>query len=181
MLPLRTLAALLATTLVAFLALTSLQTWAQPPPAQVSEHFTSQRFVLPVTGEVRNLFDPPDKPWQSGHRGVDIAANPGAHIVAPASGIIAYVGSIDGVPIVSIDHANGIRTTYQPIDAALKQGEYVKQGDLIGYLSSGDAQVLYHCAPNSCLHWGARTGPETYIDPLSLLERVTIRLYPAVN
>ncbi len=37
-------------------------------------------------------FDPPDRPWLSGHRGVDLQASDGDELYAPADGIISFAG-----------------------------------------------------------------------------------------
>jgi murein DD-endopeptidase MepM/ murein hydrolase activator NlpD len=43
-------------------------------------------WTWPVVGPVIQAFDPPDTPYGSGHRGIDIAAEVGTTIVAPAMG-----------------------------------------------------------------------------------------------
>lgn len=84
---------------------------------------------------------------------------------------MAYVGSVAGTRVVSIDHADGVRTTYQPVRASVRVGQPVAEGQRIGTLGpSRDG------APG--LHWGAKTGPDDYLNPLSLLQMPTIRLKP---
>ena len=41
-------------------------------------------WTWPVVGPVIQTFDPPDTPYGSGHRGIDIAASVGTTVVAPA-------------------------------------------------------------------------------------------------
>ena len=132
-------------------------------------------YVDPVPGEpvVLRGFDPPDQPWLAGHRGVDLAADVGDPITAAADGVVAFAGVVAGTPVVSIDHADGLRTTYQPVTAVVEAGAPVTGGEHLGDLGEGD-----HCGPDPCLHWGARTGPKSYVDPLALLRPPVVRLYP---
>src|SRR5690606_7535553 len=44
------------------------------------------RFRLPVDGPVVRRFAPPPEPWLPGHRGVDLAAAPGAVVHAAGAG-----------------------------------------------------------------------------------------------
>jgi murein DD-endopeptidase MepM/ murein hydrolase activator NlpD/capsular polysaccharide biosynthesis protein len=117
----------------------------------------------PIAGApvVQRSFDPPNIVWASGHRGVDIAAEPGDPILAAAEGTVAFAGSIAGKPVVTIDHGS-VRTTYEPVASTLRIGEAVALGQVIGELGTGG-----HCG-NHSLHWGLREG-RSYLDPLLLL------------
>jgi len=133
-------------------------------------------YVDPVTGEahasnVTRRADIPEKNWLPGHRGVDLAARTGQTIVSAEDGVVAFTGVVAGVPVVSVDHAGGIRTTYQPVHATVKVGDRVTEGDPIGRMAPpvGD---------HAGLHWGALTGKDSYINPLSLLDAPPIRLKP---
>ncbi len=132
-------------------------------------------YVWPTGTAVAVLrpFAAPPQPWQSGHRGVDLDLATGAAVIAAGDGVVAFAGTVAGRGVVSIDHADGIRTTYEPVTAVVAAGERVGSGQVIGYLAGAA-----HCAPASCLHWGARRGPEVYLDPMLLLRAVVIRLYP---
>ena len=118
-------------------------------------------------------FDPPAVVWGRGHRGVDLAAAEGTQIRSAAAGTVAFAGMVAGRPVVSIDHADGIRTTYEPVEPAVSAGDAVAAGQVVGTLLPG------HRSDGVCaLHWGARTGPKTYINPLRLLQPAVIRLKP---
>lgn len=132
--------------------------------------------VSPVTastkpGKILRRFDPPPKPWLAGHRGVDLEHPVGAEVVASQAGRVRFAGTVAGVPTISIDHGNGLRTTYQPVHAYVSAGDEVHQSQVIGYLG-------YPIAQGPGLHWGATTGEDTYINPLSLLSQPSIRLKP---
>ena len=84
-----------------------------------------------------------------GHRGVDLAARPGQDILAAEDGVVAFVGVIVGVPVISIDHADGIRTTYQPVFPSVTVGDAVREGQPIGRMASPNGD-------HDGLHWGAK-------------------------
>ena len=118
-------------------------------------------------------FDPPAVVWGSGHRGVDLALTAGSPVLAAGDGTVVFAGMVAGRPVVSIDHADGIRTTYEPVEAVVGAGDAVGRGQVIGTLVAG------HRADGvDALHWGARTGPKTYVNPLRLLDPPVIRLKP---
>jgi murein DD-endopeptidase MepM/ murein hydrolase activator NlpD len=122
---------------------------------------------------VTRRFEPPPEPWLPGHRGVDLAGRPGEQVSASAAGRIFFAGTVAGRGVVSIVHPDGIKTTYEPVTPAVKQGDRVGRGEPIGALASGHEG----CPVTACLHWGAIRG-EVYLDPLSLLDLGPIRLKP---
>lgn len=124
-------------------------------------------------GVVLEDFDPPAVRWGSGHRGVDLSLAAGSPVLAAADGTVAFAGTVAGRPVVSIDHADGIRTTYEPVEASVSGGDAVTRGQAIGTLVAG------HRADGAdALHWGARTGPKEYVNPLRLISPPVIRLKP---
>lgn len=129
-------------------------------------------YVSP-TGSVHVLraFDRPEHNWLPGHRGVDLSLPVGGQVVAAGDGVVAFAGVVAGMPTVSVDHADGIRTTYQPVHARVTRGEQVREGQEIG--------TLGHPVDGwPGLHWGARRGADDYVNPLSLLDAPVIRLKP---
>ena len=150
-------------------------------PDLVSTDSTASRsgYDWPVAGDggdptVLRGFDPPPLPWLPGHRGVDLAAELSAPVRAAGPGTVAFAGMVAGRPVVSIQHPDGLRTTYEPVTPTVQAGDAVETGDLIGRLDDAGS----HCE-SACLHWGVRTGTDDYLDPLVLLgAEVVIRLYP---
>ena len=125
---------------------------------------------------VHSRFAPPAQPWLAGHRGVDLVARQGTPVRAAGEGVVAYAGRLAGRGVVSVRHAGGIRTTYEPVLAEVSIGVAVRRGQVIGTV---DRWTATHrgCAARSCLHWGARLAGR-YVDPLSLLDPPTVRLLP---
>ena len=93
-----------------------------------------------------------------------MAAPVGTTVVAANDGVVAFAGPVAGRLFVSIDHADGIRTTYSFLSAVLvKRGQTVARGDPVAASGTGDGS-----SPEPHLHFGARTGGD-YIDPEPLL------------
>ncbi len=124
---------------------------------------TTGGWPLDGTPTVEEGFDPPDEPWGAGHRGVDLGARPGQRVLAPADGTVVFVGRVGGKPVVVIDHG-GMRSTFEPVEASVRVGQRVRQGEVVGRVGHEA-----HCR-DRCLHWGLKRG-KTYLDPLVLIGR----------
>lgn len=148
-----------------------LSPWAaQPSPVTAP----SAAFGWPVEPhDVVRRFDPPEVPWGSGHRGVDLRSRPGVDIVAPSDGVVTFSGSVAGRGVLTLRHPEGFDTTYEPVTDQVPEGTVVRRGERIATLAPG------HCDP-ACLHWGYKTGPKTYRDPLTLVQRTLPILLPPV-
>lgn len=148
----------LFTSLVLLLAVTPLQRGAVVAAASVPP------YLRPVKGAILRHFEPPPTPYAAGHRGIDMRAAVGTTVVAANDGVVAFAGPVAGRLFVSIDHADGIRTTYSFLSAVLvKRGQTVKRRDPVALSGTGDGS-----SPEPHLHFGARIG-ESYIDPEPLL------------
>ncbi|GAA2623067.1 M23 family metallopeptidase [Paractinoplanes durhamensis] len=131
-------------------------------------------FAWPVTpAQVTRRFDLPPQRWLPGHRGVDLGAPPGAVVRSAGAGRVSFVGVVAGVGVVSVSHAGGLRTTYQPVAASVAVGDQVATGDQLGLLDGGHPG----CSETACLHWGLLRG-RVYLDPLALLGLGRVRLLP---
>ncbi|WP_328292058.1 M23 family metallopeptidase [Kineococcus sp. NBC_00420] len=109
--------------------------------------------------------------YEAGHRGVDLAASPGQPVVAVDGGTVTFAGSVAGREVVVVLHADGLRTTYEPLAPLVSSGDGVRAGQPLGTLS-GPA----HCATD-CLHLGLRDG-DRYLDPLGRLRAAAPVLLP---
>ena len=119
--------------------------------------------LQPVPAVVHGFRAPPS-PWSAGHRGVDLTATVGQTVLAPTAGRVVFVGTVVDRGVLTLAHAGGLRTTYEPVDAVVPVGAVVAAGQPFAVLQPGPG----HCLPASCLHWGARLG-DRYVDPLRLV------------
>jgi murein DD-endopeptidase MepM/ murein hydrolase activator NlpD len=130
--------------------------------------------LTPVApGLVVRPFDPPPQPWLAGHRGVDLAASAGAPVRVPRDGTVAFARMVAGRGVVTVVHAGGLRTTYEPVTPSVTVGDELSAGATLGVLDAGHPG----CPVAACLHWGLRRGPD-YLDPMILLGRGRVRLLP---
>ncbi|MEO7070157.1 MAG: peptidoglycan DD-metalloendopeptidase family protein [Nostocoides sp.] len=117
-------------------------------------------------------FRAPTTNYGSGHRGIDVSGSAGRTVRAVAAGQVSFAGVIGGKPTVAVTHADGIRSTYEPVLATVTVGESVVVGQPIGVVAASGS----HCA-TTCVHLGAIRGG-TYLDPLLLLRSWRVRLLP---
>ena len=129
----------------------------------------------PQSRGVSRAADIPEQNWKPGHRGVDLPLPIGHPVLAAGDGVVAFVGSVAGTPVLAIDHPGGIRTTYQPVRSDLAVGDAVREGQPVGTLTRAPTSFS---GSHDGLHWGALMGKDSYIDPLTLLEPPQIRLKP---
>jgi murein DD-endopeptidase MepM/ murein hydrolase activator NlpD len=123
----------------------------------------SWRWPLAPRPPVLRSFDPPPKPWLSGHRGVDLGFTAGGTgVLSPAPGTVSFVGVVVDRPVITIDHGDGLRSSFEPVESTLAVGAAVGAGEVIGTALPG------HCPASQCLHWGVRDGEE-YVNPLQFV------------
>lgn len=121
-------------------------------------------WAWPVVGPVVRGFDPPEDPYGSGHRGIDIVAPLGTPILAPEAAVVAFAGSVGGELFLTLDHGGGLRSSYSWLSARLvREGDVVPRGAVIGLTGAGHpGSVVAH------LHLGVRLDG-AYVDPLAYL------------
>ena len=87
-------------------------------------------------------------------------------------------GVLAGRPVVSLAHPGGLRTSYEPVRAAVRVGQLVDSTTAIGHAWSPAipaARPLPACTGARC---GAPAARADYVDPLGLLASTRIRLKP---
>jgi murein DD-endopeptidase MepM/ murein hydrolase activator NlpD len=132
------------------------------PPGRLR---AGEGFHWPISGRpvIGRRFILGPYPWSPGHRGVDLVVPPGRPVLAPAAGVVRFAGPVANRGVLTLDHGGGLLTSYEPVRPAVRAGQRVQAGAVIGWLGPPAG----HC-PASCLHWGARRAGR-YLDPLSLL------------
>ncbi|WP_405882769.1 M23 family metallopeptidase [Streptomyces sp. NBC_01136] len=147
---------------------------APPPPAgspgpDASVPTVARLWPVGLRPSVLRAWDPPPTPYARGHRGVDLAAAPGAPVRSVAAGRVSFAGRVAGRGVVAVELTGTgtppLRTTFAPVRVTVHKGDEVAAGDVLGTLEPEPAGS--HCE-TSCLHWGLRRD-RTYLNPLSLL------------
>jgi murein DD-endopeptidase MepM/ murein hydrolase activator NlpD len=150
---------------------------AHPAVAQQAVVVSKVRpgWAWPLDGAPRvvRAFDPPSRRWDAGHRGVDLLARAGVPVRSAGPGAVTFAGPVAGRGVVVVTHADGTRTTYEPVDRDVRVGALVSAGDTLGRLTGAGS----HCLPAACLHWGRRRG-DLYLDPMLLVRAGPARLFP---
>jgi peptidase M23-like protein len=127
-------------------------------------------WTWPVEGPVLRPFNLGSDPYAAGlHRGIDIAAQPGAAVQAPAPGLVSFAGNVPrNGQTLTISTADGYAVTLVHLGSlAVARGATVGEGATVGTIGpSGEAEHA-----EGYVHLGVRVAaePEGYIDPLTLL------------
>ncbi len=116
--------------------------------AELHKFLESQKVLLASTPSIW-----PTKGWMSSrfgyrispftgqkefHKGIDISARINASIVAPAGGIVSFVGRDHGYgKVLTINHGYGLMTKYAHLNKSLvKKGQYIKRGETIALVGN---------------------------------------------
>ena len=105
--------------------------------------------IWPVAGWLTSSFGNRRDPFTGGadfHPGLDISANRGDEVVAPALGTVSMAGwnGAYGIMVV-IDHGYGIVTKYGHLSrSAVTNGQQVSRGDTIGFVGSTGRSTSAH-------------------------------------
>ena len=121
----------------------------------------------PVRGPVNSEYGHRQSPWVSAaefHSGIDVRAERGTPVKAPAGGTVSFSGTQPeyGVTVI-LDHGNDVRTLYGHLSKpAVEPGQKVERGGLIGYTGNTGRTSGPH------LHYeiivrGAPVNPRAYL------------------
>ena len=139
-----------------------------PKPTQPPAPSAGESWMVPCT--YRQLSSPfgkresPTAGASSNHQGIDLAGPEGTPIYATKSGVVTVNGSSKSAGIyITIRHDNTYSSIYMHLSrSAVKKGQTVKQGELIGYMGSTGV------ATGSHLHFGIiKNGG--YVNPASYM------------
>ena len=99
------------------------------------------------------------------HRGMDVPAPAGTPIYAAADGVVSTNNHWTYGISVKISHGSGLATIYGHMSArAVNDGDYVTQGQLIGYVGSTGNSTGNHLHFETTLH-GAAVSSRPYLGP----------------
>jgi murein DD-endopeptidase MepM/ murein hydrolase activator NlpD len=105
---------------------------------------------LPVAGWISSIFGNRRHPYDGVfrmHTGIDIAAEPGTPVRAPAAGLVIFSGNREGYgKVIVIDHGYGIRTLFGHLMTVfVNAGVRVKRGEIISQVGSTGMSTGPHC------------------------------------
>ncbi len=105
-------------------------------------HDGAQRYRLPVTGDVASGFGEVSSAGVTA-RGLTLATGENAKVVAPTAGTVRFAGPFRSYGrVVIIAHGGGWTTTVTGLDSlAVKAGERIEQGDVIGHAGTASQHV----------------------------------------
>lgn len=146
----------------------------RPPGAGIRAPGADYAWPLHPAPAVGAPFRRPTFRFGTGHRGADLTGTAGQAVLAAREGVVVFAGPVAGRGVVSVDHPDGLRTTYEPVRPTVAAGAAVTAGGPLGVLEPGHAG----CPVAACLHWGVRRGKIEYLDPLVLVRPARLRLLP---
>jgi len=127
---------------------------------------SSARWTWPLSPpRVIAPFAAPPGPYAAGHRGIDLAATPGAQVMAPAGGVLTVAQTVVDRPVVTIKVDEHVLVSMEPVTASVAIGAAIAAGQPIGVVAAGG-----HC-DGRCVHLGVRVDGE-YVSPLLFLAGV---------
>lgn len=138
---------------------------AQPATDSYAASSGALRWPLKVKGRISSKFGGRTSPTEGAstyHRGLDIAVSAGTQIVAAAKGtVVTATYSTSAGNYIMIYHGNSLYTVYMHCSKlAVKVGDKVEQGSVIGYVGSTGVSTGSH------LHFGVSVNG-AYVDPLN--------------
>jgi murein DD-endopeptidase MepM/ murein hydrolase activator NlpD len=118
-------------------------------------------WAWPVPGArtVTRGFEAPPTRYSAGHRGIDIAAQTDAEVVAPESGVVRFSGVVVNRATVTLVTADGTLLSIEPVTSEWVKGDSVARGERLGTVARGG-----HC-DSVCIHLGVRVHGE-YVSPM---------------
>jgi murein DD-endopeptidase MepM/ murein hydrolase activator NlpD len=124
--------------------------------------------IWPVQGWVTSEFGFRTSPLggeREFHKGMDIATRMGVHVVAPADGLVCEIAyDRDVGHMIKIDHGYGMTSWYgHLLRTAVKQGNMVKRGDLLGYVGNSGRSTGSHLHYSVVLN-GVPVNPRKYLN-----------------
>ena len=123
--------------------------------------------IMPVRGWVTSAFRRRNDPFTGNavwHRGLDIATGMGTPVLAPADGVVTYIGrKVDFGNIMSLDHGYGYLTRYGHNSKILvRAGQQVRRGQVIAFVGNTGKSTGPHLH-YEVLRNGVPVNPQDYI------------------
>ena len=146
---------------LASLAMVIVSLIAVTPASAVTASMTDWGWPVNPPHTISAPYEAPATPYAAGHRGIDLLTSGGDPVLAPADGVVTFVGTVVDRPVLAIGHNGDLVSSFEPVVASVVVGDRVASGQQIGTVAIGG-----HCM--DCLHFGVRLHGE-YVSPLLLL------------
>jgi len=130
---------------------------SEPVAVVAAAPLAAVAYQPPVGAPVVDPFRPPSTFAGAGNRGLEYGTTLGQSVHSSAEGTVVFAGQVGGSNHVTIQHADGLRTSYSQLAAV-----EVRRGDVVG------ARQQVGTA-DSNFHFGVRVG-DTYLDPAELFD-----------
>ncbi len=129
---------------------------------------TEGMLVSSLFGDVRGEYDENT----GSHLGIDLQGYSGDSVWASDGGIVTYSGYFKTYGnLIIIDHGDNLYTYYAHLsDFAVKEGDAVSRGQVIGYVGATGTVTNYH------LHFEIRRG-DVSVDPLAYLPDIVLHFW----
>ena len=112
--------------------------------------------IPPVDAAITRGFDLPKGQRGPGNRGLDYAVTAGTPVRAAGSGTVTFAGPVAGTVAVTLDHGEGLETTYTGMrELYVARGDVIDQGHWLG-------------ETNDRFHFGVKLD-DIYVDPQDYL------------
>lgn len=119
---------------------------------------------IPFTlDSVQSHFKAPLHRAGPGHRGIDLAVDQAGEIYSPFSGEVFFSDLVVNRPVVTVVSKTGLKASFEPVCGAVRKGEAIQKGDLIGHRCPGTEDYREHCP--GCVHFSVRND-HGYLNPL---------------
>ena len=134
---------------------------------QTYNEFPDYMFTMPAVGPTSGIYGTVryyNGKKGSYHNGYDIAADLGAPVYAPSSGVVTLTGDYyyNG-KFIMVNHGNNLISIFLHLDEiAVKKDDVIEKGQIIGAIGSTGLSTGPH------LHWSVMLN-NSYIDPLQLI------------
>lgn len=131
------------------------KTVAAPDLGKTETKTTAARMSFPVKGDIIREYA------KGRNDGIDIAATPGASVLAAEAGTVAAITEdTNGIPIIVVKHSGSLLTVYSNVDAlTVKKGDSVTRGQKLAEIRRSGAAAL---------HFEVRDGFDS-VDPMRFL------------
>lgn len=128
----------------------------------------------PVAGPLVAAFAPDGR--YAGHWGVDFGIEAGSEVRSASSGVVTYAGVVNGNSTVSVDHGDGLKTSYSFLsERAVTRGTWLPRGRVIGTSGEHGGRPALHF---SVRRDGVYVDPEDYLGCLPASPNAGLRLVP---